>query len=100
MGHRLNLLKVLHRDLFIVKHNSSDLPVTAVGNNGTDVSASAMSVTRHLAVEIFEVPKGVRLFPLILRFLFPVSYWFLPIFCIYFLFYEMYIYFHAFLREM
>ncbi|KAL5969991.1 hypothetical protein TSMEX_002311, partial [Taenia solium] len=71
MGHRLNLLKVLHRDLFIVKHNSSDLPITAMSSNGNGDLVPAMSITRHLAVEIFEVPKGVRLFPLILRFLFP-----------------------------
>ncbi|KAL5106365.1 hypothetical protein TcWFU_008130 [Taenia crassiceps] len=71
MGHRLNLLKVLHRDLFIAKHSPPDLPISAVGNNGSSDTASAISFTRHLAVEIFEVPKGVRLFPLILRFLFP-----------------------------
>uniref|UniRef100_A0A915EYN1 Uncharacterized protein n=1 Tax=Echinococcus canadensis TaxID=519352 RepID=A0A915EYN1_9CEST len=71
MGHRLNLLKVLHRDLFIIKHATSGPPIAVMSNNGGGDSASAISATRHLAVEIFEVPKGVRLFPLILRFLFP-----------------------------
>ena len=73
MGHRLNLLKVLHRDLFIVKNapceSSTATSTNATNGNGDDTTTK----TRHLALEIFEVPKGVRVFPLILRFLFSVS---------------------------
>lgn len=71
MGHRLNLLKVLNRDLFIVKEVES--PSAGVNAAGDGEQAQPTSTIRHLALEIFEVPKGVRVFPMILRFLFPVS---------------------------
>ncbi|VDL14001.1 unnamed protein product [Hymenolepis diminuta] len=57
MGHRLLLLKVLHRDLFIF--------------NKTQSESSEEKLDRHLAIEIFEAPKGIRVFPVILRYLFP-----------------------------
>nr|CDS25309.1 conserved hypothetical protein [Hymenolepis microstoma] len=57
MGHRLLLLKVLHRDLFIFQKAQSEI--------------NEEKPDRHLAIEIFEAPKGIRVFPVILRYLFP-----------------------------
>ncbi|VDN98793.1 unnamed protein product [Rodentolepis nana] len=57
MGHRLLLLKVLHRDLFIFKKVQSEI--------------NEEKLQRRLAIEIFEAPKGIRVFPVILRYLFP-----------------------------
>uniref|UniRef100_A0A5K3F9M0 PAT1 domain-containing protein n=1 Tax=Mesocestoides corti TaxID=53468 RepID=A0A5K3F9M0_MESCO len=78
MGHRLNLLKVLHRDLFFTSQTPpSPLGISATSDsNNTESGTGSLSTpsfqkTRHFILDIFEVPKGVRLFPLILRFLFP-----------------------------
>ena len=71
MGHRLNLLKVLNRDLFHLKEVPSS--GSSVDATGDGEQTQPITISRHLALEIFELPKGVRVFPMVLRFLFPVS---------------------------
>ncbi len=95
MGHRLSLLKVLvYRDLFYTEPSAptaappspGQAEATAPGSGAAAASAVPPAATnaddqaqpqppkkRRFIVEIFEVPKGVRLFPLLLRFLVPVS---------------------------
>lgn len=68
MAHRLNLLNALVLDLF----------TKAVSVQSDTVSASGdkiPTIRRRLNLDIFEVPKGVRLFPSIVRLLFPVSFY-------------------------
>ncbi len=94
MGHRLSLLKVLvYRDLFYTEPSAPTAAPPSTGQaeataTGSTAAASAAPPAatnaddqaqpqppkkRRFIVEIFEVPKGVRLFPLLLRFLVPVS---------------------------
>ncbi|KAL7057755.1 hypothetical protein AAHC03_016782 [Spirometra sp. Aus1] len=72
LGHRANLLKKLQLDLFLPRRNPmNDGTIgspAAPGHDPTEVRN-----LRRLALDIFEVPKGIRLFALMLRFLCPAD---------------------------
>uniref|UniRef100_A0A0X3NQS7 Uncharacterized protein n=2 Tax=Schistocephalus solidus TaxID=70667 RepID=A0A0X3NQS7_SCHSO len=73
LSHRANLLKKLQLDLFLPRRNSPTSDVATSSSTSPGHDPTEVKHFRQLALEIFEVPKGIRLFALVLRFLCPAD---------------------------